>query len=328
MRLKSFTAPNINQAMAMIRAEMGEDAIIVSTQKEAANGSVRVTAAIERDGDGHLPAGRSHEAGDMDTLDIVHETLMYHHTPPQLLERLLSVALNFEADDTVLALAGALDAEFGFAPLNHSPGAKPWLMVGPPGTGKTVCAVKLAARALLSDQKATLITTDVARTGAVDQIKGYARLLNLGLDVADGAPALAKITASRDGDGVIVIDTTGVNPFVEDDLEALSQLAEAAGAEPVLVMAAGGDASDAAEIAEAFSVLGCQRLMVTRIDMAHRLGGILAIADATRIRLGNISCGPHIGDGLSPINPVALARLLIARPQQMSSTFLNSEAAA
>ncbi len=333
MRLKSFTAPDISQAMAMIRAELGKDAIIVSTQMEAANGSVHVTAALERDGGGHTPAtgetaAGEIEAGDMDTLDIVHETLMYHHTPAQLLERLVGLALNFGAEDSVLALAAALDAEIGFAPLNHSPGAKPWLLVGPPGGGRTVCAVKLAARALLCDQTATLITTDVARTGAVDQIKGYAKLLKLGLDVAEGPPGLAEIIASRGGDGVTVIDTTGVNPFLEDDLETLSQLAEAAGAEPILVMAAGGDASDAAEIAEAFSQLGCQRLIVTRTDMAHRLGGILAIADTTGIRLGNISCGPHIGDGLNPINPVALARLLIARPQHTSSTLLNSEAAA
>ena len=328
MRLKSFTAPDINQAMALIRAELGEDAIIVSTSKDAANGSVHVTTASERGGDGHPPADHSNEIIDMDILDIVHETLMYHHTPPRLLERLLSVALKFEADDTVFSLAGALDAEFDFAPLNPCPGAKPWLVVGPPGVGKTVCAVKLAARAVLSDQKATLITTDVARTGAVDQIKGYARLLNLGLDIADSAETLAEITATRQEDGITVIDTTGVNPFVEGDLETLSLLAEAADAEPVLVMAAGGDDSDAAEIAEAFSAIGCQRLMVTRIDLAHRLGGILAAADGARLRLSNISCGPHIGDGLSPINPVALSRLLIARPQQMSTTFLNSEAAA
>lgn len=328
MRLKSFTAQNINEAMAMIRAQWGEDAIIVTTQKDTASGGVRVTAAIERNGDDRLPADHTAGIGEVDILDVIHETLMYHNTPPQLLERLLSLALNFEADDTVLALASALDCEFGFAPLNHSPGSKPWLLVGPPGTGKTVTAVKLAARAVLSDHPATLITTDVARTGAVDQIKDYAKLLKLDLHVADSDRSLAQVIANRHQDGVTVIDTMGVNPFVRDDLESLSQLADAAGAEPVLVMAAGGDADDMAEIAQAFAGLGCQRLAVTRVDMAHRLGGLLTIAHAGAMRFSNISCGPHIGDGLSPVNPVALARLLISHPHQSGSTVLHSEAAA
>ena len=45
MKIKHFTAPNTTQAMAMIRAELGDDAVIISTETVA--DGVQVTAAIE-----------------------------------------------------------------------------------------------------------------------------------------------------------------------------------------------------------------------------------------------------------------------------------------
>ena len=49
MRLKSFTAPTMKQAIGMIRAELGPNAVIVSTvQSRSGGGSVRITAAVEQ----------------------------------------------------------------------------------------------------------------------------------------------------------------------------------------------------------------------------------------------------------------------------------------
>lgn len=94
-------------------------------------------------------------------------------------------------------------------------------------------------------------------------------------------------------------------------MDSLDQLVRAAGAEPVLVLAAGGDAMEAADIAASFAAIGVGRLVVTRLDMARRLGSLLAAADAARLTFCDVSATPHIADGLSPINPVSLARLIM-----------------
>ncbi len=47
MRLKTFNAPTLAEAMEAVRAEMGDDAIIVSTQRGAEGGGARVVAALE-----------------------------------------------------------------------------------------------------------------------------------------------------------------------------------------------------------------------------------------------------------------------------------------
>ena len=51
MRLKSFTAKSMRDAMQMVREALGEDAIIVATREENGGSSVRVTAAVEKEMD-------------------------------------------------------------------------------------------------------------------------------------------------------------------------------------------------------------------------------------------------------------------------------------
>ena len=79
-------------------------------------------------------------------------------------------------------------------------------------------------------------------------------------------------------------------------------------------MAAGGDPLEAGEIAEAYRDMGARRLVVTRIDVARRLGAVLNAAAVGRLTLSEVGVGANVADGLKPINPVSLARLLL--PQE------------
>lgn len=47
MRLKTYTAPTIAQAMDMIRRDLGDSAIIIQTQGERGRQGARVTAAVD-----------------------------------------------------------------------------------------------------------------------------------------------------------------------------------------------------------------------------------------------------------------------------------------
>ena len=47
MRLKTYTAASMAQAMAQIRGELGQDAIIVSSETDRGGRSVRVVAAVD-----------------------------------------------------------------------------------------------------------------------------------------------------------------------------------------------------------------------------------------------------------------------------------------
>ena len=92
----------------------------------------------------------------------------------------------------------------------------------------------------------------------------------------------------------------------------------------MLVLPAGMDPSEAAETAEAFLPLGIERLITSRVDTARRLGGLLAAGEAARLRLSDAGTGPHVGNGLQPLTPIALARALAAAPADRVSTLSPS----
>ena len=113
------------------------------------------------------------------------------------------------------------------------------------------------------------------------------------------------------------IDSPGLNPFSHHDMDYLKGLVNAADVEPILVLAAGGDASEAADIGEAFGAAGATRLLATRLDMTRRLGAILAAADGGQLMFSEVSLNPHVATGLCAINPVSMARLILPPEEEL-----------
>lgn len=324
MRLKNFQAPTMARAMALVRAELGEDAVIVSNHVAADGRGVEVIAAIEPRAHAEIENMVGEEAWSGDDLDVLQEVLDYHRAPARLIEKLYSAARVLETDDPLTALAGALDAGFGFAPLPKTQSPRPIMLVGPPGAGKTATLAKLAARAIMGGRPAALITTDTVHTGAIEQFASYAGLLRMKSWNAGDATSLRAALAAAKDMSLKLVDTTGANPFDATDLARLSDFAGASEAEPVLVLPAGMDPSEAAETAEAFLPIGIQRLVTTRIDTARRLGGLLAAGEAAHLQLSEAGTGPQIADGLRPLDPLALARVLAAAPADRVSTLSAS----
>ncbi len=190
------------------------------------------------------------------------------------------------------------------------------MLVGPPGAGKTVSIAKLATRAVLAGRKPLVISSDVIRAGGVAQLESFTCMLGLELQRAESARELAELTAGADQDAVILIDSGGINPYSASDRSELAAYLVAARAEPVLVLPAGGDVFDSIEIAHAFASLGTTRLLTTRLDMVHRLGSQLAAADAAQLSFCDASMTPDIAQGLFPLNPVALALLIMPETPQ------------
>ncbi len=319
MRLKSFHAKTMAEAMKAVRAALGDDAIIVATREEE-GGGVRVTAAVEED-DAGAGGGQTHPARpaprppepEIDVGEAVAEALHKHGVPAALAEQLIDAAAGLDTDDPTLALGAALDSVFTFNPLPDLRGgaAKPLVLVGPPGAGKTLTTAKLAARAVFKNLSVGVITTDTVRAGGVDQLAAFTRLLKVKLTSVEDPESLAGAFQVIDGVDVVLVDTAGRNPFDEDDMADLEAFLAAGTVEPVLVLPAGMDAYEAADTAQAFKALGVRRMLVTRLDMARRLGSVLAAAARCRLAFCEASVAPKVAEGLTSLNPVALARLMI-----------------
>ena len=325
MRLKSFTAPTMAEAMELVRQELGDDAIIVSTQRAAGSKGVRITAALEPADADLAVAEMLSESTESTAAEAVRAALAEHGVPQKVADRLVNAARTAEINDPTLACAAALEAGFTFAHLPEHSAPRPFMLVGPNGSGKSIAVAKLAARSVLKQRQVGVITCDNIRAGAVEQLAAFTSILEIDLMRARGPEALARIVESTNGlFDLIVIDSPGLNPFKQSDMDYLQALVEAADVEPVLVMAAGGDAMEASEIGEAFAGIGATRLFASRLDTTRRLGAVLACAEAGQMAFCDVSASPHVASGISPISAISLARLIMpqpAEPQPRDETF-------
>jgi flagellar biosynthesis GTPase FlhF len=146
------------------------------------------------------------------------------------------------------------------------------VLVGPTGAGKTTTIAKLAARAALVDGVSVrLITLDSFRIGGVDQIRTYAELIGVPVDVAERPEDLAALLAARRRvrPTLTLIDTAGRSPR---DHAAIAELARAL--HPIarhhpevhLVAPAATSLDALARLADRYRALGATRLLVTKLD--------------------------------------------------------------
>ena len=290
MRLKLYRAPRMADAMARIRAELGHDALILASRQ--VGGEVEVTAALEPEEDlpPPLPAASQVMA------------LRYHGVPEPLLSRLAAGAL-----------PARLAAVFAFAGLPLEPGMPPLLLVGPPGAGKTLMAARLATRLVMAGVTPLVITADGKRAGATEQLAAFTRVLDLSLVVANHPVTLGRAVARRLADAPVLIDTPGFDPFNPEQREELQALAATSAATAAVVLSAGIDPAEAADLAQAYAALGATLMIATKLDLARRLGSVLAAAEAGRLTVTEAGIGPGVADGLIRLTPEELASRLLHR---------------
>ena len=214
MRLRSFTANSLPEAMRRVRDVLGPEAIILSTQPAEDGHGVRVTAALENSpleplthvgATGDATGGATGAAVSMDEIS---EALTYHRVPPALFDRLIGAAAALTAKNDALALGGALDGEFILAAPPEAPTPRPFLLVGPPGAGKTATAAKLCARVRLAGGRASLITMDTVRSGGLAQVTAFAQALGAELlqapDIDALVPAIEAVFGAGDAQDMAI----------------------------------------------------------------------------------------------------------------------------
>ncbi len=272
--------------MARVRTELGADALILGTRRVP--DGVELTAALEpTDTNPPPPPDRGRAAA-----------LAFHAVPDRL-----RGPLSF--GDLAPALARTLP--FGELPL----GAQPLLLTGPPGAGKTLTVVRLATRLVMKGRTPMVVTADANKAGATEQLQAFTRLLGLTLTSAGDPLTLSRTLAQRRDGAPVLIDAPGTDPYDPAQSDMLRGLTAAADARVALVLPAGLDAAEAADLAHAYAINGAEFLIATRLDITRRLGGILAAAEAARLTLTEAGIGPGAADGLVPLTPKFLAARLL-----------------
>jgi flagellar biosynthesis protein FlhF len=183
--------------------------------------------------------------------------------------------------------------------------------VGPGGSGKTLCAARLAAAyAGGSDLPVVCIALRSPDGGA--ELRRLLAPYGVALHaVESGAEGAARIADLR-GTGLVIVDTPGVSPRSAGELRALgSELDALAPDELHLAVPATISPASAQELVGGVRELGVGALVLTHTDETEMLGTVIGLAIDSGLPLSYLARGQAVEAGLSPAAAADLARDLV-----------------
>ena len=213
-------------------------------------------------------------------------------------------------------LAKALEAMLPTAgPIRITPRGEPYIvaLIGPTGVGKTTTIAKLAANFCLRDRKKVgLITIDTYRIAAVEQLKTYAQIIDVPLEVAMSPDQLKEAVARMADRDVILIDTAGRS---QRDAMKIQELRGFFGAvkphETHLVLSSACSEMVLTETIDRFRDVGVDRVIFTKLDEALGFGVILACLQKVDARLSYVTTGQDVPSDIEVGEGSALAELIL-----------------
>jgi len=215
--------------------------------------------------------------------------------------------------DDAAAWQAVIDAIADGIPVAHRPPLQEGekrviLVVGPTGAGKTTSLAKMAAHLQLTDDaRVGLISCDMFRIAAVEQLDTYARIMNLPFAAADDAQGVADAVAAMEADWIL-IDTPGRGPLDADHLAVLGEISEVLSPDEVhLVLPVESAGRWARLTAEKFAVLRPDRLIITKLDETDHLGGLINLVAELKLPLSYISTGQHVPQDFFQADPDQIA---------------------
>ena len=187
-------------------------------------------------------------------------------------------------------------------PLDGKDTEKPRVIafVGPTGVGKTTTVAKLAARCTLEEGKrVALLTNDTYRIAAVEQLKTYARIMGVPLEVVLTPDEMSQVIDSHSDRDLIFIDTAGRSPMDEGQVAELeSLLTTDSRIKTVLLLAAPTEPIAMERAARRFKPLNPIALIGTKLDEATHLGSLFSISVQMRLPFAFFTMGQRVPEDI------------------------------
>ena len=387
MRIKTFEAPTMQEALTLARHELGDDAIVLNTKHVKAagilglrgQGKVELMAAIDDSESmpaagsvlsapavsqyaatvvaepvavakpavnsfaAQLYAGASNAISEPDPevkqlrcelkeLTSIVQSIMnmqpHIQSPasPAKLDKPLLLRLGVDedlargllgeclAEDDPMRLASMLAAKIqAFAVPPTIDSRQVIALVGPTGVGKTTTLAKLAAKfSLEQGKKVAMVTADTYRIGAVEQLRTYARIMGVSLEIALSPEEVAAGVAKHQDKDVVLIDTVGRSQRSDEHLSELKTFVDAARpTETYLVVAASLSNEVQREVMEKFTMLSPTKLVITKLDESLNRGCLINLPLRTGLGISCTTAGQNVPQDIDFAEAGKIARLLM-----------------
>lgn len=175
-------------------------------------------------------------------------------------------------------------------------------VIGPTGVGKTTTLAKIAARCVINDKKqVAFITTDTYRIAAIEQLKTYAAILGIPVEVAYNMDDFKEAKEKFKHKDVVFIDTAGRNYRNSEYVNELKSVLDFNhDTETFLVLSLTSKLRDMKAIYDQFNMIDINKFIFTKADETTSFGSILTMVTEYDTGVAYITNGQNVPDDILP----------------------------
>ncbi|SHF51974.1 flagellar biosynthesis protein FlhF [Ornithinibacillus halophilus] len=185
--------------------------------------------------------------------------------------------------------------------------------VGPTGVGKTTSIAKIAANSMLNDKKSVaFITMDTYRIAAIEQLKTYAQILDVPVEVAYSLEDYNEAIIKLSHYDLILVDTAGRNFRDEQYVKELKDsMNENLAVETFLVLSLTAKPKDILEIYDSFDKIPIKEVIFTKLDETTQYGSMLNICLEKQTGIAYLTNGQDVPDDILNPSPSKISEMIV-----------------
>ncbi|GIN57812.1 flagellar biosynthesis protein FlhF [Lederbergia ruris] len=189
--------------------------------------------------------------------------------------------------------------------------------VGPTGVGKTTTIAKLAANAVLKEKKkVAFITLDTYRIAAIEQLKTYAELLQIPLEVIYEEKNFKTAIEKFSDYDLVFIDTAGRNYREKRYIEELKKMfGDEKNIFTYLVLSISMKEQDMQKIADNFLDMKFNQFIFTKADETNSYGIMYNMICHYQTGVSYITTGQDVPDDIRKATPEIIAYYLVGNEE-------------
>jgi flagellar biosynthesis protein FlhF len=322
MRIKSYFSDSVQDALRIATQELGSDAMLLDTKDVPAQiahrGKYEVVFGIteEQQSTDAQPASGRIAAGSAENLSVqlgelqkqvdeMRRAMAPAAKTAQLPSRQVeAIDSGSAASTSSLSLATVRRELRTDHRIGCVDGRAPVLsVIGPPGSGKTTTAAKLAVQeGTARGRRVRFASAGVGRVGHSDHLRAYARIFGAEFTTLNCKDDLILLLSARRSDELLVIDTPGLSPGDAEERQNMQALfAGQSGIDTHLVLPAGMRTADLPRMLDLFEPLSPSKLLFTRLDETTSFATVALAAVMSGLPLSYFGTGQQIPEDIMPV---------------------------